>query len=63
MLEFINKNKFDSKDNFVLVQATNPFVKSSDFDDAFDLLAKSKSDSLITCARMKRFLVKRRKTN
>lgn len=55
MLEFINKNKFGSKDNFVLVQATNPFVKSSDFDSAFDLLAKSKSDSLITCARMKRF--------
>jgi N-acylneuraminate cytidylyltransferase len=55
MLEFLEKNKFDSNDNFVLVQATNPFVKSQDFDKAFDLLSETKSDSLITCARMKRF--------
>jgi len=55
MLEFLNKNSFNSDDNFVLVQATNPFVKSDDIDNAFGLLSSSKSDSLLTCVRLKRF--------
>ncbi len=55
MLEFIEKNSFNKKYNFILVQATNPFVKSDNFDEALELLSKSKADSLITCARTKRF--------
>jgi len=55
MLEFINKSNLKNDDLFVLVQATSPFTQSEDFDKAIEKLKKEKADSLLTCARIKRF--------
>jgi len=53
MLEFINYNSFSKKDYFFLVQATNPFLKSSDIDLAYEKMKDS--DSLLSCVNIKRF--------
>jgi len=53
MLEFINYNSFSKKDYFYLVQATNPFLKSSDIDLAYEKMKDS--DSLLSCVNIKRF--------
>jgi len=58
MLEFLNKFSFNSEDLFFLVQATSPFTQSVDFDNALDLLFQKKADSLLTCARVKKFIWK-----
>ena len=55
MLEFIEKNSFQDSDLFVLAQATSPFTTSDDIDKAVTQIKKSKSDSLISCAKIKRF--------
>lgn len=55
MLEFLLKNKFSSSDNFILVQATNPFVTHSDFSQALVKLKENQVDSLLSCCRIKRF--------
>lgn len=55
MLEFIEKNSFDSKDLFLLVQATSPLTQTKDFDEALEKLQKENADSLLTCVRTKRF--------
>ncbi len=55
MLEFISKNSFSPTDNFLLVQATNPFVTASDFSAALTSMHKSGFDSLLSCCRIKRF--------
>lgn len=55
MLEFINSSNFSSSDNFVLVQATNPFLKSLDIDNSFKIIQENKKDSLLSCVRIKRF--------
>ena len=58
ILEFLNKFSFKSEVLFFLVQATSPFTKSIDFDNALDLLFQKKADSLLTCARVKKFIWK-----
>lgn len=55
MLEVINKNNFKKDDVFFLVQATTPFTQSKDFDNAFQKFKDENADSLLTCARSKRF--------
>ena len=55
MLEFLDKNKFNENDLFILVQATSPLTQSKDFDKAIEILKKENSDSLLTCVRTKRF--------
>jgi len=56
MLEFIEKKRLADNNRFILVQATNPLVRSSYFRDALDLYGKSGCDSLLSCARLKVFL-------
>lgn len=55
MLEYIEAQKLEPNDIFVLVQATSPFTKAKHFDEAFDLFNANKSESLLSCARIKRF--------
>ncbi len=56
MLEYINKSNLNDDDLFILVQATSPFTQSKDFDKAIEKLKKEDAKSLLTCARIKRFL-------
>ncbi len=55
MLEFIEKQALADADIFILVQATSPLTQSVDFQSALNLYRKEKADSLLTCARIKRF--------
>jgi YrbI family 3-deoxy-D-manno-octulosonate 8-phosphate phosphatase len=55
MLEFLSKQRLESEDRFVLVQATNPFVTERDFTAGLESVQKEKFDSLLTCCRIKRF--------
>lgn len=56
MLEYIYYAKnLNDYDLFMLVQATSPFTKSLDFETAINQLMNSDSNSLLTCARIKRF--------
>jgi YrbI family 3-deoxy-D-manno-octulosonate 8-phosphate phosphatase len=55
ILEFINKQKFDDNDLFLLVQATSPLTETKDFDEALEKLKNENADSLLTCVRTKRF--------
>jgi len=55
MIEYIDKSNLKDNDLFILVQATSPFTQSEDFDKAIEKLKKEKADSLLTCARIKRF--------
>lgn len=56
ILEFLNKENFDDKDNFILVQATSPLTETKDFEKALIKMKSDNSDSLLTCVRVKRFL-------
>ena len=56
ILEFLNKSEFHNDDIFILGQATSPFTLSSDIDKALDHLIENRFDSLLTCAKFKRFL-------
>ncbi len=58
MLEFIQKSDFGDDDFFFLVQATSPFTQAKDFELALARLIHEKADSLLTCARIKRFFWK-----
>ena len=56
MLEYIKyKKNLREDDVFVLIQATNPFITSEYLDDALYRYSISFSDSMLSCARMKRF--------
>ena len=56
MLEFLENKRFSDEDLFVLVQVTNPFTSSNDFDDAIDTIKSSnKLDSILSCVEIKRF--------
>lgn len=56
MLEFINKYNFEDEDLFILVQTTSPFTKAKDFENALKLYQEKNADSLLTCARIKKFV-------
>ena len=55
MLEYLDNERISQDDNFMLAQATSPFTKSQDFDTAISLLEKENFDSIISCARIRRF--------
>ena len=55
MLEFLDKNSFNDKDLFLLVQATSPLTQASDFDGAIKALKAQCADSIVTCVKSKRF--------
>lgn len=55
MLEYIQQSNLKKSDYFILSQATSPFTQSRDFDIAFQKLIQEKADSLLSCARVKRF--------
>ena len=55
ILEYIKQSDLKNNDYFFLVQATSPFTQSKDFDFAFQKLIQEKADSLLSCARVKRF--------
>jgi len=55
IMEFLSEYEFSNDDLFLLVQATSPLTKTSDFNDAIDKLKNENADSLITCVRSKRF--------
>ena len=56
MLEYINQSDIEPNTNFILVQATSPFTKSYDFDNAIEMLEKEGFDSIISCSTFKRFI-------
>ena len=56
MLEYIDKARLKGTDNFILVQATNPFTTSEDIELAIAKLKKNRlARSLLTVVRSKRF--------
>lgn len=62
MLEFLesfggfqSNQAIDPQDFFVLIQATNPFLKSEDLDRGFQALVDKSADSLLSAVRTKRF--------
>ncbi len=57
ILEYLEKcrDDYDDNDTFILVQATSPFTKSSDFRNAIELYRNGSYDSVLSVARMKRF--------
>lgn len=55
MLEYLNGVNLNSLDTFVLIQATSPFLSQTDLSKGILQLKNSKSDSLLSCAIVKRF--------
>ncbi|PTB95145.1 acylneuraminate cytidylyltransferase [Marivirga lumbricoides] len=55
ILEYIQEANVSSDTIFILAQATSPFTKAVDFDQALKLYQNGNYDSLLTCARIKRF--------
>ena len=55
LLEYLLKNKHNANDNIVLAQATSPFTRSADFDQAINILKNSHADSLLSVVTSKRF--------
>ena len=55
MLEYLNGVNLNSLDMFVLIQATSPFLLETDLSKGILQLKNSKSDSLLSCAIVKRF--------
>ncbi|MBY0453133.1 MAG: acylneuraminate cytidylyltransferase family protein, partial [Bdellovibrionaceae bacterium] len=56
MLEYLQAHPMKNQDLFVLVQATNPFSTTADFNEALKIFKKTKSArSLVTAVRTKRF--------
>jgi len=56
IIEFLNKVSLEEDSLFVLVQTTNPFIQSFDIDKAIEEYKKTKCDSLLSCARLKKFI-------
>lgn len=55
MLEYINKVNLIDDDNFFLIQATSPLLKSKHIEEMFEKLQKEGKDSALSCVRNKRF--------
>ncbi|KAA3436583.1 acylneuraminate cytidylyltransferase [Rufibacter hautae] len=56
LLEFISKEGFSEDTAIILVQATSPLTQAEDFDKAIGKYEAEEFDSLLTCARIKRFV-------
>lgn len=55
MLEYIDQAKLSSNDIFILVQLTSPTTRTEDYDNALSLYNDTNYDSILSCARIKRF--------
>ena len=55
MLEYLNTNRLNNDDQFILVQATSPLTQQKHFTEAIELYNSNVYDSLLSCARIKRF--------
>ena len=55
MLEYINKSNLNDEDNFFLIQATSPLLKSKHIEEMFVKLKSDNADSALSCVRSKRF--------
>lgn len=55
VLEFLNVEKFNRLDNFILIQATSPLTSSDDLIKLKNEISGSLNDSYIACVRMKKF--------
>lgn len=55
MLEYIKKAELNPKDNFILIQATSPLLKSEYIDKMFETLKNSDADSIFSAVREKQF--------
>lgn len=56
MLEYIRNAQMDDDDVFMLVQATSPFTKKSDFEEGFALFEKKETDSVLAVVPFKRLV-------
>ena len=55
MLEYLEALKPNNNNLFILAQATSPFTRAEDFDQAIEQFKNTGVDSLLTCSRIKRF--------
>ena len=55
MLEYIEKAKLEPHDNFILIQATSPLLKSKHIDEMIKTLKESYADSIFSAVREKQF--------
>jgi N-acylneuraminate cytidylyltransferase len=55
VLEYLARASLPHDAVFVLVQATSPFTRPSDFEGALALLAGAGADAVLSCARSRRF--------
>jgi N-acylneuraminate cytidylyltransferase len=55
MLEYIEKSDLKNDDNFFLIQATSPLLKSKHIDEMFEKLNSDGGNSALSCVRNKRF--------
>lgn len=55
MLEYLKISHHENDDQFILVQATNPFPVAHDFSKALKQIKKEKAQSLLSVVRSKRF--------
>lgn len=55
MIEYIKKAKLNSEDNFFLIQATSPLLKSKYIDDMYEKFKNSDAESIFSGVREKQF--------
>lgn len=55
MIEYLNTTNFSNDDRFMLVQATSPLTTRIHFSEAIDLFETGQYDSVLSCAKVKRF--------
>lgn len=55
MLEFLEYDKTDNNDIFILLQATSPFTQTHDINSALELFKTGNADSLLSVIKTKRF--------
>jgi YrbI family 3-deoxy-D-manno-octulosonate 8-phosphate phosphatase len=55
MLEYLHNTQLEASDVFILIQATSPFLLASDVSKGLQQLKNSNSNSLLSCATVKRF--------
>ena len=55
VLEFLHKKNMPDTTCFILAQITCPLTTSEDFDNALNMYSSGDFDSILSCARLKRF--------
>ena len=56
MLEYIEREKLDPETTFILVQATSPFTKRSDFEEGLAMYNSTEFDSILAVVPFKRLV-------